>query len=331
MKNNNWAMVLYGKVRTTVIIAITLTIFLMAMISISNPSMFVAAKGGTSPYRYIWEKVSATSVASNPLSYGGGNISVNLPRFDREAAYFRVTAPDRSWNILRFNQGLGGLLYSTSSLLPPDIQGYQQVSCDEGTYRICVLDGSGVIPSSTSCALGFGAGCSGASGVTSGGTLSQNIVMRHGGVVQATSKYDGNTITPNVQGGQPFPVASNSMSYGGGKISVNLPRFDREASYFRHVAPYSFVLVPVEIDSPILLNDGSAYSTGNNPYGQISQTLPPSTYAVLLSGSEIYSIGDPGSMDPDNFRGTSFGGSGLQNEESLFQENLKEAIIHRAL
>ncbi len=41
-------MVLNGQVRITFIVAITLTIFMIAIISVSNPSMFAAAKGGHS-------------------------------------------------------------------------------------------------------------------------------------------------------------------------------------------------------------------------------------------------------------------------------------------
>jgi len=330
MKNNNWAMALYGKVRTTVIVAITLSIFVIAIISVSNPSMFVAAKGGTPPY----EGLPYESVVTD-LAIRGGN------------------------------------------------------------------SGGPVIPSSTSCSAGgFGAGCSGASGVTSGGTLSQLIAL-------SPVSYDVNPTDNSLN------YVSNSMSYGGGKISVNLPRFDREASYFRIVAPCQPIgLVPVKMDGPLLLKEGSVYSTGNNLYGQISQNealqssqpyqnlvtrhgvvektgnggnggessgtdsakpggnsghaikttgfvIPPSMNAVILPGSEIYSIGDPGDMDPDSFRGISFGhclyepqtdiqvmtpGMGpvsydakptynqiSQNEEALFQENLKETLIHRAL
>ena len=53
--------------------------------------------------------------------------------------------------------------------------------------------------------------------------------------------------------------------------------------------------------------------------------------AVILPGSKIHSIGDPGNMDPDNFRGTSFGDSKLQNEEAELQDNLKNAIIHHGI
>ena len=70
---------------------------------------------------------NSLNYVSNSLSYGGGKItdsSYNLPRFDREASYFRLDAPN--------------------------IQGYQQVSapyhiCDEGTYHICVLDASDIL------------------------------------------------------------------------------------------------------------------------------------------------------------------------------------------
>jgi hypothetical protein len=247
-------MSLHCDVRTIFIVAITLTFFMIAMILVSNPFMFAAAKGGTIDWNDVPDPTKRNLHDKYDRVFSNIQSSENKLLSVSDHQHRRLYVPLPFW-------------FTTAA--PTDNSLSVMTSTD--------------------------------------------------------------TIAPNVQGGQPFPVASNSMSYGGGNIPVNLPRFDREAQYYRHVATHSFVLVPVKMDSPLLLNDGSAYSTGNNPYGQISQSLPPSTYSVLLPGSEIYSIGDPGNMDPDSFWGTSFGGSGLQNEEALFQENLKEALIHRAL
>jgi len=182
-------------------LVIALAFFISMIISVSNPSMFAIAKGAgnvdtiyVQPGSYHGGGLNLDS-SIGPVSHSGADTldspfsfispnspvnPVNLPRFDREASYFRVAAPDRSWNVLRFNEGLGGMLYSSSSLLPSNIQGYQQVSASCDTYRVCVIDAHPeyYIPTSTSCSAGgFGAGCSGASGVTSGGTLSQLIAL----------------------------------------------------------------------------------------------------------------------------------------------------------
>jgi len=264
-------------------LVIVLAFFISMIISVSNPSMFAIAKGAgnvdtiyVQPGSYHGGGLNLDS-SIGPVSHSGADTldspfsfispnspvnPVNLPRFDREASYFRVAAPDR--NVLRFNEGLGGMLYSSSSLLPSNIQGYQQVSasCEE-TYRVCVIDAHPeyYIPTSTSCSAGgFGAGCSGASGVTSGGTLSQLIAL-------SPVSYDA------------------KPTYN--QISQNEP-----------------------------LQSSQPYQNVVTRHGGIVQVIDTSSNIVI------------GTITVER---TSFGDSELQNEEALFQENLREALIHQAL
>ena len=117
----------------------------------------------------------------------------------------------------------------------------------------------------------------------------QNIIMRHGGVVQANNLLRVNFPT--------FDEDSNNLSTGTGNEGNHIfMSYSKEPSRL-YAQPFhltennggSNILGQISHD-PLLLDDGSAYATGNNPYGQISQ-----------------------------------------NEEAQFQDNLKEAIIQQAL
>lgn len=232
----------------------------------SEPDIFVMRPGMGPVSSDANPTDNSLNYVSNSLSYGGGKIPVNLPRFDREAAYFRIGAPDRSWDVLRFNQGLGGILYSPSSL--QSSQPYQ------------------------------------------------NIVTRNGGYIQAMNGINWDDI--------PDPTRRDL-------------RTPSVASYQLTSQPsgYAIVTLSSTLQYPLIYD----YNNQDHPHGLLPVSIleggsrgPPSMYAVkVLPGSEIYSNGDPGNMDPNNFSRTSFGDSELQNEEAQFQDNLKNAIIHHAL
>ena len=177
----------------------------------------------------------------------------------------------------------------------------------------------------------------------------QNIIMRHGGVVQANNLLKVNSIPQypmifdydnqdqphsyspvelilvSVMGESPLLLhgalrdIATPAEYLPGYKQVNFATFDEDSNNLstgvgnegNHIAPISYSKEPSRLyappfhltenndgsnilgqisHDPLLLDDGSAYATGNNPYGQISQ-----------------------------------------NEEAQFQDNLKEAIIQQAL
>ena len=174
----------------------------------------------------------------------------------------------------------------------------------------------------------------------------QNIIMRHGGVVQANNLLRVNSIPQypmifdydnqdqphsyspvelilvSVMGESPLLLhgalrdITTPAEYLPGYKQVNFATFDEDSNNLstgvgnegNHIAPISYSKEPSRLyappfhltennggsnilgqisHDPLLLDDGSAYATGNNPYGQISQ-----------------------------------------NEEAQFQDNLKNAIIH---
>jgi hypothetical protein len=346
-------MVLNGQVRITFIVAITLTIFMIAIISVSNSSMFAAAKGGYSQgniefvpdglkindagqYKPItfplqahssdggktWSygsyKPTTLTQNDNLLNYVGNRntkwdaVNAELGQFVDMGTRFRPVSYDANPTDNSLNYVSNSPRFDREAAYfridAPNIQfdrnlnpfRYINYGVHESQPDIFVMK-PGMGPVSFDANPTY---------------RSISIIRDPSDTISKGERFSNAAIPGYLTSNNIVPISQVLMENGFYDFQSLLE--DKILSGYKQVS------VPLHIENRLIGGEGSdILVTGS--------VIPSSMNAVILPGSKIHSIGDPGNMDPDNFRGTSFGDSELQNEEAEFQDNLKNVIIHHAL
>jgi hypothetical protein len=276
--------------------------------SVRPPSMYAVSQSGNE-FNFIdlvnYEPV-ALAQSDNLLNYiRGGNHPEIIPGRLDLLLPTRGENPEAAYSLV--NAELGSGRYSPAASSPNILESFQNIKMrDSGVPEVgygveTVFNDVLFSPMTNDKAPG-------------GQAQFQNIIMRHGGVVQANNLLRVNSIPQ-----YPMIFDYDNQDQPHSYSPVNFATFDEDSNNLstgvgnegNHIAPISYSKEPSRLyappfhltennggsnilgqisHDPLLLDDGSAYATGNNPYGQISQ-----------------------------------------NEEAQFQDNLKEAIIQQAL